>query len=742
MPSNSVHSAFTVPALSTCVCPSQYPYKLFVETEASTDRYGNDVPVSYEFKCPRPCDEYECVECVRLFQTPCAMYATAGVESTSFLIQAVNTFGYRQLSIDDNFTVTITGLGFPDNPVENPAEMPIEQLRLGAVRRDPDYDGGAIAEVISNPFASLWEFPNYHDMGNRQQGVAMMPDDQTFPAECNTAALSPSDPRRSTYKCLRNLARPRTSGQGLYRVNFGLDRAGNYTLSVTFKGELGRDEAGNEILGPHIKGSPYLLTVLPGPTRAMFTTVAGPAISEVTVGELSQFSIVARDIFGNRRTEGEDLLQVVYKGAEYVRSFLPHDPSIPQFDTLDGQGRLGFQSYSNITDHGDGSYTVWVYVTRRIREQPYYTLEVRVKQVPVPAGPWEVYIQQGITDAYESFAVYEQGVAPIGTYSTNGLEVAIAGEAAIFSVQARDRFQNLQDVYATGQPGDPFFLTVTDILGMCGYDLAGQQDASVGLFSPIPPNCASLVTDPRGQDMLAPVSDELALTVITPHGSIEFTGEKGFYTITYKVYKVGNATVGVQLYSEHIGPVPGAPPGDTGSPFTVLVMAGPTWPANSIVYGAVLDGFVAGELGAQGRGLSYILQLRDKYGNNRTDAEGAYFQAGNDDYPWPTFRLNLECTQLMANLNDGRCDGILQRDTDDGAGEDGIRRFIHEVPIREGGAVVYSPADSTVDISKTVNYIGDGKFETTFTSDLAGQFDMQVGASPRPNSPPGHIGTL
>jgi hypothetical protein len=129
---------------------------------------------------------------------------------------------------------------------------------------------------------------------------------------------------------------------------------------------------------------------------------------------------------------------------------MPHDPSLPQFDTLDSQGRLNFRSYSNITDHEDGSYTVWVYVTKRIREQPTYSLEVRVKQVPVPAGPWEIIIRQGITDAYESFAVYEQGAAPIGTFSTNGLDLAIAGEAAIFSVQARDRFQNLQ--VAMGPP--------------------------------------------------------------------------------------------------------------------------------------------------------------------------------------------------------------------------------------------------------------------------------------------------
>lgn len=101
--------------------------------------------------------------------------------------------------------------------------------------RDGSKDGGAVAEVISNPFASLWEFPNYHDKGQIQQGVQMMPAGETFSPECNTALLTPNDPRRADFKCLRNLARPRTSGRGLYRVNFGLDRAGNYTLSVTFK---------------------------------------------------------------------------------------------------------------------------------------------------------------------------------------------------------------------------------------------------------------------------------------------------------------------------------------------------------------------------------------------------------------------------------------------------------------------------------------------------------------------------
>ena len=70
--------------------------------------------------------------------------ASAGLE-TSFTIQAINRFGYEQSSMvtNDNFTVTITGGGFPkldpdcegatcpgDN-VENPNDMPTSGISLG-----------------------------------------------------------------------------------------------------------------------------------------------------------------------------------------------------------------------------------------------------------------------------------------------------------------------------------------------------------------------------------------------------------------------------------------------------------------------------------------------------------------------------------------------------------------------------------------------------------------------------------
>ena len=621
------------------------------------------------------------------------------------------------------------GDGFPFDDAENPAQMPKDMIILGAVFRDSSKDGGAIAEVISDPFSALWEFPNYHDKGNRQAGVTMMPINETFAEECNTAALPPDDPRRADFICLRNLARPRTSGPGVYRVGFGLDRAGNYTLSVTFKGTLGVDESGNQILGPHVKGSPYLLTVLPGPSRAMFTTVTGPALKSLTVGELNEFTIIARDRFGNRRTEGGDNIDVVFKGAEYVKASLPHDSTLPQWDTLDSQGRMGYTSYSNITDFGDGSYSVQVYVVKRIRSQPNYTLEVDINLDPVPTCPCPIEVFPAPTSAAESFAIYEPGVAPVGTFSTNGLDYAVAGEAALFSIQARDRFQNLQDVYRLEQytyPGDPFFLAVLDLIGACGYDHAFPEEPGAGqVGSGIPPGCNSLATDSRGTDMLAPLP-ATGLVSLTPHVSVTFDGEKGRYTVIFKAYRAGNATVNVQLYNQHVGPIPESPPGTTGSPFSVLVQAGPTWPANCIAYGDVLNGFVAGEAGPQGRGLSYLLQLRDRFGNNRTEAEAAYLGSTTDNYPWPTFRLSFFCTQQMADLGDNRCDGILLRDTDNGSGEDGIRRFIYEVPVREGGPVVFSPVDNTVDIAKTMDYVGNGLFETVFTTDLAGLYDMQV----------------
>ena len=86
----------------------QITTKLWDSKPATVNRRGEVVPEEWFFTCPTPCDEYTCEECVIRFRKHCAMYAEAGVEASSFIIQAINTFGYRQNKIDDNFTVTIS----------------------------------------------------------------------------------------------------------------------------------------------------------------------------------------------------------------------------------------------------------------------------------------------------------------------------------------------------------------------------------------------------------------------------------------------------------------------------------------------------------------------------------------------------------------------------------------------------------------------------------------------------------
>ena len=101
-------SAASLPRLLTDLPVAvQIPNKLWENIPETTDRAGNIVPEQWYFVCPTPCGEYTCEQCLQIVGKHCAMYAEAGVEASSFIIQAINTFGYRQISIDDNFTVTI-----------------------------------------------------------------------------------------------------------------------------------------------------------------------------------------------------------------------------------------------------------------------------------------------------------------------------------------------------------------------------------------------------------------------------------------------------------------------------------------------------------------------------------------------------------------------------------------------------------------------------------------------------------
>ena len=50
----------------------------------------------------------------------------------------------------------------------------------------------------------------------------------------------------------------------------------------------------------HVAGSPYEVTVVPGPASASHTVISGPGRQAAVTGSEARFDVEARDAFGNR----------------------------------------------------------------------------------------------------------------------------------------------------------------------------------------------------------------------------------------------------------------------------------------------------------------------------------------------------------------------------------------------------------------------------------------------------------
>lgn len=50
----------------------------------------------------------------------------------------------------------------------------------------------------------------------------------------------------------------------------------------------------------HVAGSPYEVTVVPGPASARHTVISGPGRQAAVTGSKARFDVEARDAFGNR----------------------------------------------------------------------------------------------------------------------------------------------------------------------------------------------------------------------------------------------------------------------------------------------------------------------------------------------------------------------------------------------------------------------------------------------------------
>lgn len=320
-----------------------YP-NLWVRTPDVVNRDGSVTNGTYIFNCPVPCDSYTCSDCAALFGRPCRIYVRAG-DDISMTVQAVNIFGRAQtVTRDDNFTVIIQGNGFADD--NNPNLMPVGGIKLGPVFRATNdgfgtlTTGGLVPPTtvpptpppsLEDPDLLAWDYPNYHNPGAfpRPDGQALSWNwtisgtgsplrlNETFDQRCNT----------TTYpefaidgKCFRYLVRPRVfgNGGGQYIFNFGLDKAGQYMMRLTLRGDSTYTDDLSFDLGAELKASPFTLQVLPGAPDNRTTRASGPGTVAATVGDLATFTIYCYDRFGNPNVDGGATLSVTLKSKDYT----------------------------------------------------------------------------------------------------------------------------------------------------------------------------------------------------------------------------------------------------------------------------------------------------------------------------------------------------------------------------------------------------------------------------------------
>jgi hypothetical protein len=115
-------------------------------------------------------------------------------------------------------------------------------------------------------------------------------------------------------------------GTGLFELSYVPTRAGRLILELLVDGE-------------QVAQSPFTVTVVAGPTAAAQSAAVGLATSLARAHEIAQFSIQARDGYGNRRTTGGDEF-----GARLLCVERQQQPSdAPELE-------------AEIFDRGDGTY--------------------------------------------------------------------------------------------------------------------------------------------------------------------------------------------------------------------------------------------------------------------------------------------------------------------------------------------------------------------------------------------------
>jgi hypothetical protein len=310
-------------------------------------------------------------------------YATAGIQSR-FTIQAKDAWGNKKISADGDFfnvvatkvpiqrpfkqfkgSATYIGMGAYE-VVYTPATSGIYQLIVSLNNGGASHDWGHRAvmkslegsQIKGSPFrvevadgaargstssaigsgtGGRLDYGSFNGLYNATNGILAYftvqardgdGNDKTVPGDAIAATLT-SAGKPSVTSLVRYV------GSGQYECKYNATVAGTYSMAVT-------------VVGEHIQGSPFAVTVNPSAAHGPTSTAVGPGVATATVGTSTSFTITARDYFGGNWVRGIEqgytTASKLWKGGDkwIVRLSGPVKPYL----------------HVPVVDRGDGTYTV------------------------------------------------------------------------------------------------------------------------------------------------------------------------------------------------------------------------------------------------------------------------------------------------------------------------------------------------------------------------------------------------
>jgi hypothetical protein len=196
---------------------------------------------------------------------------------------------------------------------------------------------------------------------------------------------------------------------GSYFTQYVMGRAGKYKLLIRLNDEH------------DIFGSPFDIEILPSRTIARFCVAHGEALDSITANDTQEFTIVAMDGFGNRKTNGGDPFEV---------------------------GVMGPAQLKSLTDNGDGSYTC-VIAAMNPTTSSYVTssslmVMVTLHGKAIAGSPFKPVV---VEDVRAQFAVGNSSVGGSHYTGPTGASSVVSQQQSVSPAQSRTSSFHQQSSY-------------------------------------------------------------------------------------------------------------------------------------------------------------------------------------------------------------------------------------------------------------------------------------------------------